>query len=152
MYPPSQGVQLTPAPGRCAWGVPFSSKVSHRMAEPLPPIRFEDVPLEDARRMGRGPRMDPQLYQELRTRVHALSGQAVRVTIPDGASQATMKRRIRLVAAELGIPVTIRRVSGGLLFWRSTDEDVQQAREVGARLQTTRRGGQARPGRRRRRT
>jgi hypothetical protein len=122
------------------------------MAEPLPPIRFEDVPLEEARRMGRGPRMDPQLYQELRTRVHALSGQAVRVTIPDGASQATMKRRIRLVAAELGIPVTIRRVSGGLLFWRSTDEDVQQAREVGARLQTTRRGGQARPGRRRRRT
>jgi hypothetical protein len=84
--------------------------------------------------------------------MHALSGQAVRVTIPDGTSLATLKRRLRQVAAELGIPVTIRRVPGGLLFWRSTDEDVQQAREVGARLQTTRRGRQARPGRRRRRT
>jgi hypothetical protein len=122
------------------------------MAEPRPPIQFEDVPLEEARRMGRGPRMDLELYQELRTRMHALAGQAVRVTIPDGTSQATMKRRIQQVAAELGIPVTIRRVPGGLLFWRSTDEDVQQAREVGARLQTTRRGRQARPGRRRRRT
>jgi hypothetical protein len=120
------------------------------MAESLPPIQFEDVPLEEARHMGRGPRMDPQLYQELRTRIHALSGQAVRVTISDGASQATMKRRIRLVAAELGIPVTVRRVAGGLLFWRSTDEDVQQAREVGTRLQTTRRR-HARPGRRQRR-
>jgi hypothetical protein len=102
--------------------------------------------------MGRGPRMAPQLYQELRTRMQALSGQAVRVTIPDGTSQTTMKRRIQQVAAELGIPVTIRRVPGGLLFWRSTDEDVQQAREVGARLQTAQRSGQARPRRRRRRT
>jgi hypothetical protein len=122
------------------------------MAEPLPPIQFEDVPLEEARRLGRGPRMDPELYQELRTRMHALSGQAVRVTIPDGTSQATMKRRIQQVAAELGIPVTIRRVSGGLLFWRSTDEDIQLAQEVGARLQTAQRRRQARPGRRRRRT
>jgi hypothetical protein len=122
------------------------------MAEHRPSIQFEDVPLEEARRMGRGPRMDPQLYQELRSRMQSLSDQAVRMAIPDGTSLATMKRRLRQVAAELGIPVTIRRVPGGLLFWRSTDEDVQQAREVGARLQTTRRGRQARPGRRRRRT
>jgi hypothetical protein len=37
-----------------------------------PPIQFEDVPLEEARRMGRGSRMDPQLYQALRTRIQAL--------------------------------------------------------------------------------
>jgi hypothetical protein len=110
------------------------------MAESQPPIQFEDVPLQEARRMGRGLRMDPELYQELRTRIQALSDQAVRLTSPNGTRQATMKRRIRQVAAELGIPVTIRRVPGGLLFWRSTDEDVQQAREVGGRLQTARRG------------
>jgi hypothetical protein len=46
-----------------------------------------------------------------------------------------MKNRILRVAAELGIPVSICRVPGGLLFWRSTDEDIQQAKEVGARLQ-----------------
>jgi hypothetical protein len=54
------------------------------------------------------------------------------------------------VAAELGIVVTIRKVSGGLLFWRSTDEDVQQAKEVSGRLQSAQRRGRARPGRRRR--
>jgi hypothetical protein len=108
------------------------------MAEERFPIQFEDVPLEEARRMGQGPRMDPELYQELRTWMQALSDQAVRLTIPDGTSQATMKRRLQQVAAELGIPVTIRRVSGGLLFWRSTDEDMQLAKEVGSRLQTAR--------------
>jgi hypothetical protein len=122
------------------------------MAEHVPPIQFEDVPLEEARRMGRGPRMDPQLYQELRTKLQALSDQAVRLMIPDGTSQATMKNRIQRVAAELGVPVTTRRVSGGLLFWRSTEVDIQLAQEVGSRLQTAQRERQARPGRRRRRT
>ncbi len=115
------------------------------MAEHPPIIQFEDVPLEEARRMGRGPRMDPELYRELRTRIQSLSDQAVRLTITNGTSQTTMKNRLLRVAAELRIPVTVRRVSGGLLFWRSTDEDVQQAKEVGARLQTARRRSQRRP-------
>jgi hypothetical protein len=107
--------------------------------------------------MGRGPRMDPQLYQELRMRIQSLADQAVRMTITNGTSQNTMKNRILRVAAELGIPVTIRRVPGGLLFWRSSDDDIQQAKEVGARLQTGRQTGktaqrrpQARPRGRRR--
>ena len=116
------------------------------MAEPPPPMQFEDIPLDEARRMGRGPRMDPQLYQQLRTRIHSLSDQAVRLTIPDGTRQTTtMKSRIQRVAAEFGIPVTIRRVPGGLLFWRSSEEDLQQAKEVGARLQTAQQRPQARP-------
>jgi hypothetical protein len=121
------------------------------MADSSSPIEFEDVPLEEARRMGRGPRMDPQLYEALQTRIQALSDQAVRMTIPDGARQTTtMKNRILRVAAALGITVTIRRVPGGVIFWRSTDEDIQQAQEVGARLQTGQRQGRARRGRRRR--
>ena len=74
------------------------------------------MPLDQARRMGRSPRMEPQLYQELRARIQSLSDQAVRLTIPDGTSQNTMKNRILRVAGELGIPGTIRRVSGVLLF------------------------------------
>jgi hypothetical protein len=97
-------------------------------------LPFEDVPLDEARLMSRRLRMDPERYQELRTRMQALSDRAVRMTIPDGSTIATMKQRIRSVAAELGIPVTIRRVRGGLLFWRSTDEDIQVAKEVGARF------------------
>ena len=45
-----------------------------------------------------------------------------------------MKHRILRVAAALGMLVTVRKVPGGLLFWRSTDEDLQQANEVVARL------------------
>ena len=117
------------------------------MAERSPIIEFEDVPLDEARRMSRGLRMDPELYHALREKIQSLDNTATRLTIPEGASTTTMKNRILRVAAEMGIPVTIRRVPGGLLFWRSTDEDLQQAAEVVARLQgapqpsrTTRRG------------
>jgi hypothetical protein len=41
-------------------------------------------------------------------------------------------------------------VPGGLHLWRLTDEDIQQAQEVGARLQTTRQQPKARPRGRRR--
>jgi hypothetical protein len=116
------------------------------MADQSSPIQFEDVPLDEARRMGRGPRMDPQLYQELRTRMQSLADQAVRMAIPTGTSPTAMKNRLLRVAVELGIPVTVRRVSGALLFWRSTDEDVQQAKEVAGRLQTARGGTASSPG------
>jgi hypothetical protein len=120
------------------------------MADQSPTIEFEDIPIDEARRMGRGPRMDPQLYQELKKRIPLLSSQAVHMTIPEGSSPNTMKNRILRIAAELGIPVTIRKVPGGLLFWRSTDEDVQQAKEVAGRLQSAQRSRGARPGRPRR--
>jgi hypothetical protein len=56
-----------------------------------------------------------------------------------------MKNRILRVAAELGVPVTGRKVPGGLIFWRSTEEDTQQAPEIVSRLQTARRQPQVRP-------
>jgi hypothetical protein len=95
--------------------------------------------------------MDPELYQACKGKIQALDTNAVRVTLPEGASPTTMKNRLLRVAAELGILLTVRRVPGGLLFWRSTDEDVQQAKEVAGRLRATRSKGQTR-GRGRRRT
>lgn len=99
------------------------------------PIGFEDIPLDEARRMGRGPRMDAWLYQALKSKIQALSGNATRMQLPEGTSLITMKNRILRVAAEVKTPVTVRRVPGGLLFWRSTDEDIAQAREIAERLQ-----------------
>ena len=64
--------------------------------------------------------------------------------IGDGVSPTTMKNRILRVAHEVNVPVTIRRVSRGLLFWRSSDEDLAQAKEVATRLGTARRGRQRR--------
>jgi hypothetical protein len=123
------------------------------MASEDPTIQFEDVPIDEARRMGRGPRMDPHVYQALKTKIQALDGAAARLTLPEGASPTTMKNRLLRVAADAGVPLTIRRVPGGLLFWRSTEEDIAQASELSGRLQAGRKGKQeppARPQRRRR--
>jgi hypothetical protein len=117
------------------------------MAQQRPTIDFEDVPLDEARRTGRGPRMDQELSQELRQRIQTVSHQAVRMTIPEATRPTTMNNRLLRMAAELNIPVTIRKISGGLLFWRSTDEDLTHTKAVAKRLQharkpaqTTRRG------------
>jgi hypothetical protein len=115
------------------------------MADQSLPLQFEDIPLDEARRMGRGPRMDAQLYQELRTRIQSLLDQAVRMTIPEGTRQSTMKNRILRVAAELAVPVTVRRVPAGVIFWRSSDEDIQQAQEAASRLRTGRQTGKTAP-------
>jgi hypothetical protein len=120
------------------------------MADHSSPIHFEDVPLEKARRMGRGPRMEPMLYNTLRHQIQSLSSEATRVRLGPEITPQRMKRYILSIARELQVPVTVRRVPGGVIFWRSTDEDIQQATEVGARLQTTRQRQSTRRGRRRR--
>jgi hypothetical protein len=114
------------------------------MADSPPGIEFEDIPLEEARRMGRGPRMDPVLYDALQTKILSLADQASRMPIGDDVSPTTMKNRILRVAREVRVPVTIRRVAGGLLFWRSSDEDLEQAKAVATRLHTAQRGRQGR--------
>jgi hypothetical protein len=114
------------------------------MADSSPGIEFEDIPLEDARKMGRGPRMDPVLYAALRTKILSLADQAARMPLGDDVPLTTMKNRILRVASEVRVPVTIRRVAGGLLFWRSSDEDLAQAKEVATRLHTAPRGRQGR--------
>jgi hypothetical protein len=122
------------------------------MAQQPTSIAFQDIPLAEARRMGRGSRMDPELYHALKEKIQTLSTTAARMTLPEGVSPTTMKNRILRVAAELNVPVTIRRIAGGLLFWRSTDEDLKQAKEVAQRLQNARESPQTtRRGRRPRR-
>jgi hypothetical protein len=64
-----------------------------------------------------------------------------------------MRRYIQRMAHELGIPVTIRRVEGGVIFWRATEEDLQQAQHVTSRLQRARQQPKTQSrGRQRRRT
>jgi hypothetical protein len=116
------------------------------------PMQFEDVALDEARRMGRGPRMEPMLYATLRNKLRSLSDQAVRIRLGPEMTPQRMKRYLLHIARELQVRVTVRRLPGGVIFWRSTNEDIQQATEVGARLQTTRQKPPARPQGRRPRT
>jgi hypothetical protein len=115
------------------------------MADQAPSFQFEDIPIEEARKIGHGPRMDPEIYHALKENIQSLDNTASRMSLPDSTSPTTMKNRILRVAAELGVPVTVRKVPGGLIFWRSSEEDLQQAQEIASRLQTGRRRPQSRP-------
>jgi hypothetical protein len=121
------------------------------VAQQTPTIEFEDIPLEQARRMGRGPRMEPMLYDTLRKKIQALTTDATRIRLGPEITQQRMRNYILRIARNLNIPITVRRVPGGMLFWRSSDEDMQQAQEVGKHLQRMRhKRSRARGGRRRR--
>src|SRR3954470_19430191 len=123
------------------------------MADQAPSFQFEDVPLDEARRMGRGPRMEPMLYDTLRQKIQSLSSEATRIHLGPEIRPERMKNYLLRIARELNVPLTVRRVPGGVIFWRSSEADLQQAQEVADRLQTARRRPQARPtGRRPRRT
>jgi hypothetical protein len=115
------------------------------MAEQHSPIRFEDVPLEEARRMGRGPRMEPLLYDTLKKKIQALSDDAVRIRLGPEITPNRMKNYLLRLARDLNVPVTVRKVAGGVIFWRSSDEDRHQAQEVAGRLQGGRRKQTPRP-------
>jgi hypothetical protein len=121
------------------------------MAEQPLPIQFEDVLLDEARRMGRGPRMEPMLYDTLRHKIQAVPTEAARIHLGPEIRPERMKNYIQRIAHELNVPVTVRKVPGGVIFWRCTDEDLHQAQEVAARLQSARQPPQAaKRGRRRR--
>src|SRR5262245_8905015 len=116
-----------------------------------PTIQFEDVPLEEARKMGRGPRMEPMLYEMLRKKIQSLSTEAARVRHGPEITSQRMKSYILRIAHDLNVSITVRRVPGGVLFWRSTEEDLQQARDVANRLRNTRQQRSTRTQRRSRR-
>jgi hypothetical protein len=80
------------------------------------PIEFEDVPLDQARRMGRGPRMEPLLYDTLKKKIQALSNDAVRIRLGPEIAPRRMRNYILRIARELNVPVTVRKVAGGVLF------------------------------------
>src|SRR5215510_12389232 len=99
------------------------------------PFQFEAIPLDEARRMGRGPRTEHTLYATLTKKIQALAGDAVRVRLGPKIRPERMRRYIQRIAHELTIPVTFRRVEGGVIFWRATEEELQQAQDVASRLQ-----------------
>jgi hypothetical protein len=96
------------------------------MADQSSSFQFEDVPLEEARRMGRGPRMEPMLYDTLRQKIQSLSSEAVRIHLGPEIRPERMKNYILRIARELNV------------FWRASEEDLHQAQEIAGRLQSAR--------------
>jgi hypothetical protein len=54
------------------------------MGQGAPTIESEDVPLDEARRMSRGPRIDPELYGALKQNIQSLENTATRMPLPGG--------------------------------------------------------------------
>ena len=80
--------------------------------------------------------MEPMLYNTLRQKIQSLSSDAVRIHLGPEIRSQRMKNYIHQIARELNVPVTVRRVPGGVIFWRSSDEDLQQAQEAASRLRS----------------
>jgi hypothetical protein len=75
----------------------------------------------------------------------SLSTEATRIRLSPEITPQRMKTYILRMARDLDVPVTVRRVPGGVIFWRSSEEDLQQAQETASRLQTAQRRPQTRP-------
>jgi hypothetical protein len=85
--------------------------------------------------------MEPMLYDTLRQKIQALSSEAVRIHLGPEIRPERMKNYLLRIARELNVPITVRRVPAGVIFWRASAEDLQQAQEAANRLQTGRQTG-----------
>jgi hypothetical protein len=74
------------------------------MADPSSAFQFEDVPLDQARMISRGPRMEPMLYDTLRQKILSLSTEATRIHLGPEIRPQRMKKYLLRIAAELGSP------------------------------------------------
>ena len=98
--------------------------------------------------MGR-PRLEPMRYETLKQKIQSRSDQGAYIRRGPESRPERMKSYLLRVVRELSVPVTVRRVPRGMICWRSSEEDIQQAQETTSRLQTAQRYRKARPGRRR---
>ena len=78
-------------------------------------------------------------------KIQDLSTVAVRIHLGLEMTPQRMKNYILRIARELDVPITVRRAPGGVIFWRSSKGDTQQAQKVASRLQTGRQTGTIAP-------
>ena len=74
------------------------------MPEPSSPIQFEDMPLDDARCLSCGPRLEPLLDDSVRKHSHSLSTgspEATRSHLGSKITPARMNRYFRCIARDL---------------------------------------------------
>jgi hypothetical protein len=93
------------------------------MAEQPPNFQFEDVPLDEARRMGRGPRMEPMLYDTLRQKIQSLSSEATRIhLVPEIRPERMKNYLLRKVFQSCGSGILCWRTSATNFVWGYRDD------------------------------
>jgi hypothetical protein len=68
------------------------------MVEERPTIGVEDISIDEARRIGRSSRMEPQLYDTLRNKIQSLSTEATRMHLGPEIMPERMKNYILRLA------------------------------------------------------
>ncbi len=103
----------------------------------------EFIPITQAKMMGRGARLSPQLYAYYEANVKQTmtqSGMAGKMPIPEGVTYVTLKNRLSRIAKDLGVNLVVRKSSNFVLFWKATSEELEEKERVVSRLQGARRG------------
>jgi len=113
-------------------------------AKPMFNVRY--MPVNEAKMMGRAARMDPDFYSALEEEITNLIDKAAVIDIPPGMNYMRMKLRLVRVAKDLDIQLTVRKARNGIVFWKTTPEELAANEALAKRLQ----GGRRRAGRQRR--
>jgi hypothetical protein len=89
-------------------------------------LKLKRLSREDAKRLTRRTRLDPQLYQSLVKELATLDkqeGAAIFIALPEDTRFATMKARIQRIAKDMHLTLTIRKTEDGLVVWKETQEE-----------------------------
>jgi hypothetical protein len=65
-----------------------------------------------------------------RKKIQALTTEITRIRLGPEISPTRMRNYILRIGRELGVPATVRRVPAGVIFWRSSHEDLLQSKDV----------------------
>jgi TPP-dependent trihydroxycyclohexane-1,2-dione (THcHDO) dehydratase len=85
-------------------------------------FELEQLSVEDARKLVRKARMNPEINRQLVAAVRTLLNQADQafvLKLPEGVKFAAARTRLIRIANQMNVPLTIRKQSGGkaILFW-----------------------------------
>jgi hypothetical protein len=115
------------------------------VAPPPPTLECENEPRDEASRMHRRSHLNAERSHARKEHMPSLDKTATRMPLPEGTNSTTMKNHILRMAVKLNILVSIRKIFSCLLFWRSTDDDIQQPIEMAQRIQSAQTTSRARP-------
>lgn len=85
-------------------------------------FELEQISVEDARKMARRARMNPEINRQIVAAVRTLLNQADQafvLKLPEGVKFAAARTRLTRAAKQMNVPLTIRKQSDGkaILFW-----------------------------------
>jgi hypothetical protein len=94
-------------------------------------FELQPLSLDDARKMVRVGRMDPEMHHDLSDALDQMKEnpeQAFVLKLPEDMKYLTARMWLLRLALQMELPLTIRKAEGGraIVFWRASEAEVQQ--------------------------